>query len=429
MQSGSAARALYCRTAGWRGSAPLASVLSAGVGQVALFASGVAAARILGPTDRGTLATLALVVTIVVSVGSIGLPLALTYDLAREPDRARSLARWALRIFLAQALMLAPLAGLGIALLARRDDILATILMGAAVTPAILGQMYGLAILQGRQRFAMLNLARVVPTVLYALFATVQLLAGIGFLASVTASYLVANAVAAAVVLIPAVRTTGLEGTVDSRRLVGFGLRAWLGSMSPMDTFRFDQIVVVVLFAPAVVGTYVVALAFANLPRLIGFSIGLVAYPRIAAMRNRDHLRRSVFQYTLLTLLLAAPFVLVIAAAEKPIIDLFFGERYSSSADLVGLLVAAGWLAGGRRTMTEAARGAGLTAAGSLAELAGWIGFAVAVGLLAPSMHERGIALAILIGSGVGLATMAGLVARKAEPDPAGRGLVRVKVP
>jgi O-antigen/teichoic acid export membrane protein len=428
MQSGSAARTLYGRTASWPGSAPLASVVSAGVGQIALFASGVAAARILGPTDRGTLATVALVLAIAVSAGSLGLPLALTYDLAREPDHARSLTRWALRILFAQALLLAPLAALGIALLARRDDILATILLGAAVTPAVLGQMYGLAILQGRQRFALLNLARVVPAALYAVLASVLLVAGVGSLASVTACFFVANAVAAAVMLIPAVRTTGLAGEVEGRRLVGFGLRAWLGSMSPMDTFRFDQIVVVVFFAPAVVGTYVVALAFSNLPRLIGMSIGLVAYPRIAAMRTRDRLRRSVFQYTLITLIVAAPFVLAILIAARPIIDLFFGDRYSSSADLVGLLVAAGWLGGGRRTMSEAARGAGLAAAGSVAELAAWMGFAVAAGLLVPADHERGIAAAMLVGSGVGLATMVGLVLRSLEPVPGGEDLLGLKV-
>ena len=428
MQPGSAARALYGRTARWPGSALLASLVSAGFGQTAVFVSGVAAARILGPTDRGTLATVALALSIVVSVGSLGLPLALTYDLAREPDRARSLTRWALRVFFAQTLLLAPLAALGIMLLARRDDILATILLGAAVTPAVLGQMYGLAILQGRQQFALLNIARVVPSVLYAALASVLLVAGNGSLADVTATYLVANAVGTTVTLIPALRTTGLAHKVEGRRLVGFGLRAWLGSMSPMDTFRFDQIVVVVLFAPAIVGTYVVALAFSNLPRLVGVSIGLVAYPRIAAMRSRD-LRRSIFKYTLVTLIVAAPLVLMIVAAARPIIDLFFGDRFASSADLVGMLVVAGWLAGGRRTMSEAARGAGLATAGSLAEVAAWIGFAVAVVLLVPAMHERGVALAMVIGSGVGLAAMTGLVVRSHDFEPARRDLVQLEVP
>ena len=415
MQSASAARALYGRTAAWQGSAPLASVLSAGVGQIALFVSGVAAARILGPTDRGTLATVALAVSIVVAIGSLGLPLALTYDTARDPDRARSLTRWALRIWLAQAFVLTPVAALTIATLAQRNGILNTIVLGAAVTPMLLGQMYGLALLQGRQKFALLNALRVVPTILYACLCTALLVSAAGSLPSVTAVFLLANTIAAAAMLTPAVRTTGPSRPVVGRHLLGFGLRAWLGSMSPMDTLRFDQFVVVVLFAPAVVGTYVVALAFSNLPRLVGASIGLVAYPRIAASRARGHLRRSVFRYTIVTLAISAPFVLVIAAVAGPIIELLFGPRYQGSADLVGLLVAAGWLAGGRRTMVDAARGAGLATAGSLAEVAAWIGFAIAVAAVVPYLQERGIALAMLVGSGVGLATMAGLVLRGTE--------------
>src|SRR5689334_22005648 len=104
MRSASAARELYGKTAARSGSAPVASLLSGAAGQAALFASGVAVARILGPTDRGTLATLALVIGIVVAVGSLGLPLAVTYDVATEPGRSNAVIRWALRTFAVQAL-------------------------------------------------------------------------------------------------------------------------------------------------------------------------------------------------------------------------------------------------------------------------------------------------------------------------------------
>ena len=315
-------------------------------------------------------------------------------------------------MLLAQGLLLAPLAGLGITLLSQRDDIAPVILLGAAVTPAVLGQMYGLSIFQGRLQFAQMNLARVVPAGLYAAFALILLISGTGSLAAVTAAFLVANVVAAVVTLYPSIRIGGDEEVVDGLPLVRFGLRSWLGSISPLDTFRFDQIVVVVLFTQAIVGIYVVALAFSNLPRFIGLSIGLIAYPRVAAMRTGNERRRAIFGYTLITMILTAPLVFFIAAAAGPIIGLFFGEAYASSAALVGPLVAAGWLAGGRRTMTEAARGASLTAAGSIAELTAWIAFAVTAILATPAMHERGIAVAMLVGSAAGIIAMITLVLR-----------------
>jgi O-antigen/teichoic acid export membrane protein len=366
--------------------------------------------------DRGTLATVALVVVIVVSVGSLGLPLALTYGIAHSPDEVQPLTRWALRIFVVQAIALAPVAAFGIALLARRDDIRTTILLGAAVAPAILGQMYALAILQGRQQFALMNLARTAPPALYALSVTLLLFSENGSLDAVTAAYLMANAVAAAGLLLFVGRATGPTSSIDGRRLFSFGIRAWLGSVSPMDTLRFDQIVVVLVFAPTIVGTYVVALAFSNLPRLIGASIGLVAYPRLAAMGTGQEFRPAVFRYTAATLLTAAPFVGLVVAAADPLTEIFFGSQYAASADLVGLLVTAGWLAGGRRTMVEATRGAGLAAAGSIAEIAAWVGFLGAVALLVPALGERGVAIAMLIGSAVGLGALTAFVVRRQGP-------------
>src|SRR5918999_2584105 len=89
------------------------SILSAVVGQIVGVASGVAAARVLGVEGRGYLALLVLFPTIFALVGALGLPLAATFAVAREPRRARAVVHAlflpAVRQALAPALLVAGL--------------------------------------------------------------------------------------------------------------------------------------------------------------------------------------------------------------------------------------------------------------------------------------------------------------------------------
>src|SRR4051794_29736465 len=137
--------------------------------QLALVVSGVLVARALGPTDRGYLALFSVLPTILWQLGSLGLPLATTYEVARDPGGAR--ATWATvrRPAVLQALALIPIHVAGLALIFRSDPtgVLFAGLLTLPVVPACLAQQYGFAILQGRQNFAQFNLLRLVLPVLY----------------------------------------------------------------------------------------------------------------------------------------------------------------------------------------------------------------------------------------------------------------------
>ena len=308
--------------------------------------------------------------------------------------------------------ILAPFVAILILAATRRSDIMAAILFGVALVPALLGQAYGLAVLQGLQRFAYLNTVRALPAALYAGLAILLLALGDRTLVAVTLAFLVANLIGAAAMLAPIVRKRARSRTVAWRPLTAFGVRSWLGSVSPMETLRFDQVVVVTLFQPSVVGIYVVGLAFANLPRLVGWSVGLIAYPKVASMPGRRDRKIAVVRYTAATLAFTAPLVMAIAFMAEGIITWFFGQRYVEAAGLVGPLVLSGWFAGGRRTMTDAARGAGLHHAGNLAELGAWIAFAASVWWAFDRLTVSDIAIAMVIGSGSGLAILAAFILR-----------------
>jgi hypothetical protein len=129
------------------------SLLAGGVGQPVLVVSGVLVARALGPEDRGYMALVLLVPSLLALVGSLGLPLASTYFVARNPESARSIAR---KLIVPAALqtaigVLLTLGALLTVLSGEPARVISAGLVATALVPALLAQTYGLALLQGQR--------------------------------------------------------------------------------------------------------------------------------------------------------------------------------------------------------------------------------------------------------------------------------------
>ena len=149
---------------------PLAgSILTGFLGQAVLIVSGVLAARILGVEDRGYLALLVLFPAVLAQIGSLGLPLAATFELSRDRSRWAEVVRTLVRPFTLQSISLVLLHA-GILLAVFWSDphaVRISALMSLCAVPAILGQSYGTATLQGQQRFLAFNVLRTLPAVAY----------------------------------------------------------------------------------------------------------------------------------------------------------------------------------------------------------------------------------------------------------------------
>jgi O-antigen/teichoic acid export membrane protein len=382
-------------------------------GQVALVVSGIVAARILGVEDRGHLALLALFPAALAQFGSLGVPLSVTFFVATRPSDARLIVRTAFVMggVQALALLVAHAAILAVTFADAEPDVRRAAIYTLVAVPVSLANHYALALLQGQGRLLAFNLLRVLAPVAYTAWLVVLLAADAGNLERVTAAWVAASAGVAALTLFVARVHAYLRGSgrFSPRTLLGFGLRSVIGSVSPVETFRIDQAVVGLVLSPAALGIYVVGMAFTNLPRFIGQSIGYVAYPQVA--RERDvHARGTVlWRFTVVAVLLCGAVVAILELAAGYLVPLFFGEEFRQSVSVTRILLVSGLLLGIRRVVTEGARGAGRTLPGSAAEAVSWVVLLPSMVLLA-RWGADGIAAAVVLASLASLIVVAASV-------------------
>jgi O-antigen/teichoic acid export membrane protein len=403
----------------------VAGSLAAGlVGQLVLIVSGIIVARALGAEGRGQLAVIVLVPAVLSQLGTFGVPLALTYAIARNPEGGPPLLRSLAGLISVQVVALTT-AQVGIFLLLARNDERTAMLAAIPVMPALIAQQYGLAVLQGQQRFAAFNVLRVAPPPQYAAALAAIFAVGDADLVELVLSWVVTNVVVGLLLAVVsvryAVRAQGRSSDEPIGGLIRYGGSAILGSSSPAEILRLDQAVIALSLSRTALGLYVVALAFTNLPRFVSQSVGMVAYPRIAsaaASAARDLVRT----YLVLVVLVASVVVALLELAVAWCIPWLFGADFADAVTTARILLVAAFLLAVRRVLTDVAQGLGTPMSGTVAEL---VNLSVALPLIALSAPLWGIeaaAMALTLGAAASLAVLAWLVrntlARASLPPP-----------
>jgi O-antigen/teichoic acid export membrane protein/O-antigen ligase len=379
------------------------SLVAAGASQAALVASGVLVARALGPADRGYMALVLLVPSLFTLVGSLGLPLASTYFVARSPEGAHSIARKLIVPALLQTAIgvLITLGALVTVLAGEPARVISAGLVATVLVPALLAQIYGLALLQGQRRFRAFNVLRVVPPVLYSIAVLGAFLAGFHSLFQITLVTVASNAVAAGLIIVVLLRGLVPRGDIAAAevpslsQLARFGLKGLVGSVSPVEDLHLDQAAVALFLNPVSLGFYVVAQAFINLPRLVAQSVGMIAYPIVAGHHDPRLARRSLWRHFGLGAGLALGAVAVLEIAVPSLISLFFGAAFSEAVPIARILLIGAFCVSARRVLADGVRGAGYPTLGSIAEAASWMIMVPAMVVLTPAFGPEGVALAV----------------------------------
>jgi len=397
------------------------SIGSSLYGQAVLIVTGVLAARALGPTDRGYLAFILLLESIVRQVGSMGLPVATTFFVARDRAQAYGVVRTLRTPVLGQVALLtvAQAVLLWIFLSGDPQRVWLAGLVTLALVPLMLGQEYALALLQGQGRFRAYNILRALPVSGYAVILVPLYLIGGASLVPITIAYLVPFIVFTPLMLYVALRgmrrDISTDGLPSRRRIFHFGLKSYLGGLSPVETFRLDQSAIGLFLSPKALGLYVVALSFTNLPRFIALSVGAVAFPR-AAHDLEVSGRRTMWRFALLITALTAVVVVPLELLAGWLVPFFFGADFSGAVGVTRILLIGAFFFAIRRVLSDGAKGIGLPGLGSIAELGSWISLVALLVVLMPPFGLEGVAAAIAISSAFSLAILVVALLRTSNP-------------
>ncbi|MFZ1155514.1 MAG: oligosaccharide flippase family protein [Solirubrobacteraceae bacterium] len=384
-------------------------MFASGAGQVALVASGICAARILGVQDRGQLALFVLVPMILTVLGALGVPVAITYFIARDPSNAKGVVSAVRQFSVTQT------AGIMtfhfVILICLYHDASTSLQIAAATTllvvPTKLAQDYGNAILQGQQRFRAFNITRCLPAFAYAASILAVFIIGGGHLLAVTLCYVISTAAAGIATLTVAVRnlpvTQSPERNPHVKELVKFGSKALLGAVYPTETFQIDQAFVGLFLSRIALGTYVVGVSFTNLPRFMAQSVGLVAYPNVAGTSNKREARKKVWRFFWLVFAISLVICGSLEFLTPILVPFLFGSAFRASVGITQILLIGSFIVSIRRVLSDGMRGVGYPILGSLAEVTGLLLLIPALIVLIPTAGITGAATAMPVAAAGGL--------------------------
>jgi O-antigen/teichoic acid export membrane protein len=387
-------------------------MFTSGAAQAILAVSGIGAARILGVDDRGKLALFNLLPTLLVLLGTFGLPVAITYFVARDPANSGAIARTALRSCTALTLGLtgADLIILALIFHGQPAYVVASAGLSLFLVPSNVAQLVGQALLQGEQRFAAFNWCRIMPAVMYALGILVLAALSLGTLFTLTLDFVVTQTLVGGATLFVAVkdlpRQSGQGQSPGIRAMFRFGGKAVLGAVYPTETFQLDQATVGLFLSSASLGLYVVAVAFTNLPRFIAQSLGVIAYPRVAALRDRTRQRRMIVRFTAAAVVIAGSVCMVLELSVGFLIPVLFGHDFSAAVPITRILLVSSFVVSVRRVLADGLRGAGYPTLGTIGEGVAMLVLLPALVLLIPRFGLSGAAIAVCVSSITGLTVL-----------------------
>jgi len=323
------------------------SFLAAGGIQIANFATGILAARILLPEGRGELTILLLWPMLVADLGSLSLTTSTSFHVARKDHSARE-------IFAGTTLVLTLLWPIliGVFLLAspyiyadQRSEVLRMAVICAALIPVYLYVMSMLAMFQGDQKYGICNILRAFVHLGYLAIAVLLLLLSGPSLSSFIYAYLAAH-VAILGVAAFYVQKSGWASVRTSvstiKSLVGYGLRAHVALVLQIANRRLDQLILSVALAASDLGLYVVAMTIEGPLFLAVTTMEMLLFPKIAQQLQEGGRQAVLGRYFRAALLIVIPATVIFIAIAPWLIGTVFGSAYLPAVDAARILALSG---------------------------------------------------------------------------------------
>jgi O-antigen/teichoic acid export membrane protein len=370
------------------------------------FCTGSLSARLLGVQGRGELAAIQMWPSAVAGFAALGLPEAVVYFAARDPERAASYLSSALGCALAAVI---PFSLLGYALMpvllrAQAPWVVADARWYMSVFPAVIAVGGTLLIsLRARGHFLIWNVFRTAPAIgLLAVLAAAWLYnrATPGFVAAGTVLMWLLMAGALAHIVLRRIPGPYLPHARQSGAMLRYGLPSVLGGLPQLLNYRLDQILMASMLPAQMLGFYVVAVAWSGALSPVLSAVGSVLFPHIASQASSQRrallFPKAIRLSALTSLCLAAGLLLITPWA----ITLVFGPAFHASIRPACVLVIAAAAATVNTVLEEGIRGLGRPGVVTRAEFVGLAVTFVALLVLLPRMGIMGAALASMMAYG-----------------------------
>ena len=299
------------------------------------MATGIILARMLGPHDRGILALVLLLPSTVVTVAKFGITQANVYFINREQYSAKAVASNAAALAIGLSIASCAICWL------LRDWLLSTILPGVetwalvlalARVPMLLLDDYLYGVLQATGQFKLYNTRLIMSESLrVALVVVCLLVLHMGLFATI----LIYTAVTLfnIIWLITSMRKTiPFDLSVDWKLLKGqleFGAKSYVQTLTSHLLLRIDVYMVAALLKnPAEAAFYSLALRFTEMVLEVPQAVGLVLYPRLAAL-DEAKIYEMTAQACRRTLLLSGTGAAMIGFIGPWMITVWYGKDYT----------------------------------------------------------------------------------------------------
>lgn len=298
--------------------------------------SGVILARWLGPYDRGILALVLLIPSTILTLTKLGVSQATVYYINRREASVDRVASNSVIL----ALGLGALSS--VVVWALRNNVLAALLKDVPMwalavalirVPLLLLDNYLFSVLQATGQFGVYNtrllISEAFRLVLVAIFV-------MGFnlgLPAAVVSYTLVSVVNMGWLMYSMSRTVNFHFYFDRTLLsnmLSFGVRSYVQVVTAHLLLRVDVYMVQMFLGPAQTAFYALALHFTELVLEVPQAIGLVLYPRLAALPEEEIHRLSA-QTCRRTLMITAPAAFALAVLGPHIITLWYGHAYSAA--------------------------------------------------------------------------------------------------
>jgi O-antigen/teichoic acid export membrane protein len=365
--------------------------------------------RTLGPSGRGEIAAAILWPTLLVYLSSFGLITATLYFAALPESKPQAIFGNGALMAVAQGsfAMVIGFVLLPSLLRTQPEAVIAASRLFLLIIPIGLITQYGLSILQGQLRIAVVNQLRLILPAGY-LFSTVILILSHRLtLSNIIVLLLVFHSVGLVATLVM-LRRIGISFNFRinaslGKEMLKYGGKVHVGSVSGVANANLDQVLIAALLQSRYLGFYVAAVGATGVAQVFSQAVQMVSTPSITrrvTIEERTAVLRGVFRrYWIISL----PATVALAAFLPFGIPLIFGAQFNDARVPAEILLVGSLLIGARDVLSGGANALGDPWLGSKAQIWATVFALILLCALLPVLGILGAAIATTLACAIQL--------------------------